>query len=444
MGGVWNLSTTERSKKIPIPQIDPRYGSLPQDTSQGKKSATNGKLESEDSLEFESPLYDYLETNIPKQLMAYSDQAFDPNLPLFPGHTAVLDYLERYAQEVRHLIQFHTRVINVSQVHHQWSVTAQDVLSGSETTSIYDAVVVANGHYTVPYVPDIRGISIWNKANPGVIIHAKAYRRPEDFKGKKVIVVGNSASGSDIASQISRYCDQPLLLSSRTYNEVFFQPMSDSQQDVPEIVEFLSPTNHERGVKFKDGRVESNIDAVVFATGYFYSFRFLNLPSSLVTNGFRTHNVYQHMFHIDYPTLAFPVLNLKVIPFPLVENQAAVIARVWSGRLCLPPTENMREWEQKRLEERGDGKAFHILKHPEDAEVLNALYDWARSASRVTGLENGGQGKLGTFWHEKQLWMRSNFPEIKAAFAKRGKERFNVKTLEELGFEYVKRNEARR
>jgi cation diffusion facilitator CzcD-associated flavoprotein CzcO len=442
VGGVWNLSAPEHSKKIPIPQTDPRYGSLPQDASPGKTIRTDGEVGTKDSLEFESPLYDYLETNIPKQLMAYSDQPFDPELPLFPGHDAVLDYLERHADDVRHLIQFHTQVINVTPGTVQWSVTARDILSGQETTLTYDAVVIANGHYTVPYVPDVPGVNTWNQANPGVIIHSKAYRRPEDFKGKKVIVIGNSASGSEIASQIGQHCKYPLLLSSRTYNELFAQPKWDLQRDVPEIVEFLLPVDHERAVKFKDGSIESNIDAVIFATGYFYSFPFLDLPSPIITDGFRTHDVYQHVFHIEYPTLAFPVLNLKVIPFPLAENQAAVMARVWSGRLSLPPKEKMRDWERKRLEERGDGKTFHVLKHPEDAQVLNTLYSWAKSAPRVSGLENGGQGKLGTYWDEKQVWMRSKFPDIKRAFAKRDKDRFNVKTLEELGFEYEKRNEG--
>ena len=102
----------------------------------------------------------------------------------------------------------------------------------------------------------------------------------------------------------------------------------------------------------------------------------------------------------------------------------------------------MREWERKTVEEKGNGKAFHVLKHPEDAEVLNELYAWAESAGKITGLENDERGKLGTAWNEKGVWMRSKFPDIKAAFAKRGKRRFEVKTLEELGFDYSKRSEC--
>lgn len=397
-------------------------------------------------LESESPLYDYLETNIPKQLMAFSDQPFDNDLPLFPGHEAVLEYLERYADDVRHLIQFHTQVERVrlvaTQTSDQWEVTIKNLENGQPLISTYDAVVVANGHYTIPYVPDIAGVKAWNSVNPGIITHSKTYRKPENFTGKKVIVIGNSASGTDIAAQIARYSKHPLLLSSRSHNELFSGAGAGSefQEDVPQIVEFLPPGEGERAVRFQDGRIESNVDAVVFATGYFYNFPFLDLPNPIVTDGVRTRDVYQHLFHIEHPTLVFPVLNLKVVPFPLAENQAAVIARVWSGRLKLPEKEDMREWESKRLEERGHGKAFHVLKFPEDAVMLNVLFEWAGHARRLEGLENDGVGKLGTWWDERTVWMRERFPEIKRAFIRTGGGSSEVRTLEQLGFDYEMRD----
>ena len=377
--------------------------------------------------------------------MAYSDQPFGDDLPLFPSHDAVLDYLELYAVEIHHLIHFHTQVVKVTLAEtfpsDLWEVTTRNLDTGQTLTSTYDAVVVANGHYTIPYIPDIMGVHSWNEENPGIIIHSKAYRRPEDFTDRKVIVIGNSASGTDIAAQIARYCKHPLLLSSRTSNELFPTRDSGSQvEDVPEIIEFLSSEMGERAVIFRDGRVESAIDAVIFATGYFYHFPFLDLASSVITDGFRTHDVYQHVFHIEHPSLAFPVLNLKIIPFPLAENQAAVIARVWAGRLSLPDKKEMRAWEQRRLAERGAGKAFHVLKFPEDTEVLNRFFEWATAARRVKGLENDGLGKLGVHWDVKSVWMRARLPAIKTAFAERQDERFVVRRAEELGFDYEKCN----
>jgi hypothetical protein len=43
---------------------------------------------------------------------------------------------------------------------------------------------------------------------------------------------------------------------------------------------------------------------------------------------------------------------------------------------------------------------------------------------------------MGTFWNEKAIWMRSKFPQIKRAYVERGEKRFEVRTAEELGFDY--------
>ncbi|EXJ60908.1 hypothetical protein A1O7_05061 [Cladophialophora yegresii CBS 114405] len=465
VGGIWNLSEPPRSKRIPIPQTDPRYGHGHHEdgaTSSDLNHRKDGVAASEDlleSLEFESPLYDYLETNIPKELMAFSDKPFPEDEPLFPSHPAVLQYLEEYADDVRHLIRFGTAVRDVRPAvdqdtdggherrdftdtgkgHERWDLTAQDIRSHETVKESYDAVVVANGHYTIPHVPDIKGLEEWNAAYPGVIIHSKAYRRPEDYRDKKVIVIGNSASGLDIAAQIGKYCQKPVLLSSRSVSAFRTLPArGGDQEDVDEIVEFLPhDPNMQRAVRFKSGRIEKNIDAVVFATGYFYSYPFLaNVSPAIITDGLRTKGTYEHLFSIDHPTLAFPVINLKVIPFPLSQNQAAVLARIWSGRLRLPPTQEMRDWERQVIRKNGDGKNFHLKRFPEDAAQINELFAWALEAERKEGLEKEGLGKLGTSWGERQVWMRSRFPDIKAAYAAKGEDRVTVRRIEELGFDF--------
>ena len=452
MGGIWNYSATAQSTKIPIPQTNPRFGlENLEDGDQGAENTSRTRL-ARQQLEFETPLYDNLETNIPKFLMAYSDKPFPEDAPLFPKHGTVLKYLEEYAEEVKHLIRFQTQVLDV-RLHRddnsgdpdRWEVTVLDLRSKKTATAFYDAAVVANGHYTVPHVPDIKGVGDWNTAYRGSIMHSKAYRRPEAFRNKKVLIVGNSASGVDIAAQISHSCKQPLLLSSRS-DSMYGQ--NAAWKDVPQIAEFIFPDTLEdtvgscsdvqyRAVKFIDGGIETHIDAVIFATGYFFSFPFLSkLAPPIITDGVRTRDVYQHIFHIEHPTLAFPVLNLKIIPFPLAETQCAAIARVWSGRLRLPSEKEMREWEKEVFRDRGDGKSFHVLKFPLDAKTLNELERWVASAARVDGLDNDGNGKAGSFWDKKDIWMRSKFPQIKKAYAERGEQRFDVRTAEELGFDY--------
>ena len=440
MGGIWNLSEPTLSKHIPVPQSNPRYGHK-----RSMKEANGGSNDNLESLEFESPLYDYLETNIPKSLMAYSDKPFPDSSPLYPSHHEVLQYLEEYAEDIKQLIHFKHQVRDVrldemsTSDHKVWRVELEDLTSGNLSAELYDAVVVANGHYNIPSLPRIDGIEEWNKAYPNSIIHSKAYRRPQNYTGKKVLVIGNSASGLDIAFQISQRCMQPVLLSSRSVSAFGSMPPVSWREDVGEVIEFLPASEYPRAVRFRDGSTEKEIDSIIFATGYFYSFPFLsNLMPPIVTDGLRTQDVYQHLFHIEHPSLVFPVINLKVIPFPLAENQAAVVARVWSGRLQLPSKEEMREWEKETIKQKGNGKYFHLKKLHEDAAQINDLYRWAGLATSLPDPENDRQGKVGSSWGEREVWTRSRFPEIKAAYAARGDERVHTKSIEELGFGFNK------
>ena len=450
VGGIWNLTTNALSQTTRIPQLDPDYDVEKQYLRQLADGTNGDGGQIKTANRFETPMYDLLETNIPKQLMQYANKSFDEELPLFPGHESVLDYCKDYSVSVRSLIQFGCQVSEVRAIpedqhgtpRYRWSVTAIEEKTQIRNTYDYDAVVVASGHFSVPFIPPIKGIEEWSSADRGSVMHSKAYRKPAPFADKKVVVVGNSASGVDIGAQIGKVCKRPLLQSSRTENIFFSHGALSWKEDIPEIVEFLDPKEFNRSVRLANGRIEQDIDGVLFATGYFYSFPFLKIDPPIITNGLRTRDVYKQLFHIKYPTLAFPVLPQRVIPFPIAENQAAVFARVWSGRLTLPSECEMRAWEDRKLENRADGRMMHILNFPEDADYLNMLYDWAASAAPRQGLVDDGMGLMGTRWNDRKRWIRSQFPAIKNAYAERGESRLSVRTVEELGFDYDKWKET--
>lgn len=241
-------------------------------------------------------------------------------------------------------------------------------------------------------------------------------------------MVGNGASGLDIANQIMTTCKKPLIQSQRGESYMAAGPSVDKLEK-PEIVEYM-PDN--RSVRFADGSVETDIDSVLFCTGYFYSFPFLRgVEPPLIGDGTHVQNLYQHLFCRAHPTLALPALPQRIIPFPVSEAQGAVIARLWSGRLTLPSEAEMEAWEQNVYRETGGGRDFHLLNFPKDANYINALYEWSMSAP-----EAESKGKKPPYWGEKQRWMRERFPAIKKAFQERGEGRHGVRTLEELGFDY--------
>lgn len=179
-------------------------------------------------------------------------------------------------------------------------------------------------------------------------------------------------------------------------------------------------------------------------------------------DGARPHNLYQYIFYNADPTLAFISIPQQIVPFPVCEAQAAVVARVWAGRLNLPAREEMVQWEEDTVRERGDGKKWLWLKPPADGVYLNMLADWAAEATPgeavdgaltvMRGSDTHGNGDLQKFtnghsacmvsgkqparWGEKDIWIRERIAGIKKAFADLGEGRHKVRTLEELGFDF--------
>jgi cation diffusion facilitator CzcD-associated flavoprotein CzcO len=173
-----------------------------------------------------SPLHDSLEANIPKTLMRFSDLPFPEADPLFPSRMQIQEYVRTAAEGMKHLIRFQTRVQEIrlrpgstsrqGSLTESWIVRSLDLLSSQEAVETFDVVVVASGHYEEPSIPSIPGFSSWIEQDSTSIAHAKFYHRPEELAGKKVLIVGNYASGTDIAGQVLLHCKRPLLVSRRT------------------------------------------------------------------------------------------------------------------------------------------------------------------------------------------------------------------------------------
>jgi hypothetical protein len=94
----------------------------------------------------------------------------------------------------------------------------------------------------------------------------------------------------------------------------------------------------------------------------------------------------------------------------------------------------MVEWERSRVEQMGNDKRFHYLTSPEDIGYVEMLARWAESADG----EKDGVGKTPPRWGQKQEWIRMRIADMKKAFVERGEKRSEVKTLEEIGFDYEK------
>ncbi|RYO78273.1 hypothetical protein DL762_008783 [Monosporascus cannonballus] len=512
VGGVWNYSARPSGAPLPIPQTGDARCCPPDPPVAAEPSSGSAPPL------FPSPMYDDLHTNIPHTLMRFSDLAFPEGCEIFPPRRTVQEYLVRYARDVRHLIRFSTQVTDVSphassscssadgsgsgispdqdwDQEERWDVRTTDLLTGATSKATYDAVVVASGHYATPYVPDVPGLRAFAAAAPpGAVAHSKTYRRPEPYAGKKVLVIGNSASGLDIAAQIARAgARHPVLVSARSpAAPETLAHLGPGCDEVPEVARFFADG---RGVRFRkrqgdgdgkgrdkdpgangleekpeedaeegeEGRVETDIDCVLFCTGYLYMFPFLRSlmmgdgeggsrprrqqgEQPLVTDGRRVHGLARHLLHAAHPTLAFPGLPIKVIPFPLAEAQMTVVARLWSNRLPRPPRAELERWGRED-EERwlsGEGargnersknrqKGFHVFPKGGDGRYINEMHDWAMRAVGPGRGRGEGPGKEPPYWGEVEWWQRGVYAEAKMRFEETGK---NATSLEELGFRF--------
>lgn len=375
-----------------------------------------------------SPVYDYLDTNVPKDIMTYADSKFDDDVPVFPHRSDVLRYLKNYSKELTPYIKFSTKVVEVSfnPETNKWKVVSRPVAveteggsSASDTkpdeTEYYDAVVLAIGNYDIPYIPNREGMYEWAQKYPGTITHVKAFRNPDQFKHLtgKIVVVGNSASGGDLAYQLATYLNRPIHKSKRSEN-LLPAGQSDLITDVTDIAKFDAAT---KSLILKDGTVLEDVDAVIFATGYLKSFPFLKLPENappLLTDGHKVHGTYEHIILYNYTNLAIIGLTRFVLPTRTSETLGCWLSKVWSNKVTLPSVSEMKAWEEDRIKVKGNGKQFHDLLFPEDVKYNNELN--RQIFESIKDLPESEKGLLPKIWDKEQTALRGSLKSIKEAY----------------------------
>ena len=94
--------------------------------------------------------------------MGFKDLNWPQDSQLFPTHQTVLQYIKDYGKDVQDLVQYETQVIDVEaadeDIGGKWTVTVRQLRTNNIKQEIFDAVIVANGHFIVPSLPDIENI----------------------------------------------------------------------------------------------------------------------------------------------------------------------------------------------------------------------------------------------------------------------------------------------
>ena len=124
----------------------------------------------------------------------------------YPSRDEWIRYLEDYATHHGLEVRFGVEVRRVDRPDGAWRVeTNGDIVEA-------DAVVIAIGFDHDPYMPDWPGLEGFG----GELIHAAAYRDPEPYRGKDVLVVGPGVTGSEVAHLIASGGAARVRVASRT------------------------------------------------------------------------------------------------------------------------------------------------------------------------------------------------------------------------------------
>lgn len=153
----------------------------------------------------DSPIYPGLETNVDAGAMSFSQEPIPairskwsidrhgPETP-FRHHSVIRQYIEDVVNKKGNdrFVEYNTTVERALKDHdrQKWDLVLRrrEIHDGAPSdywwSESFDALVVASGHYAVPYIPAIKGLEEFATQYPGSVEHTKNYRGPEKYRGK--------------------------------------------------------------------------------------------------------------------------------------------------------------------------------------------------------------------------------------------------------------------
>ena len=160
--------------------------------------------------------YPGLTTQNPKETYCFSDWPMPDDYPEWPTGAQMRAYLQSYADhfKITEKIRFQTKVEKTETLADDsgWKVFL-DTPSGS-TMREFEWLIVCNGIFSIPAIPNFSGRSAFEKAG-GEVLHTSQMNDKAYAANKNVIVVGYGKSSCDIANAIAPISQSTTLLARR-------------------------------------------------------------------------------------------------------------------------------------------------------------------------------------------------------------------------------------
>jgi putative flavoprotein involved in K+ transport len=233
--------------------------------------------------------YDSLVLNSPAHYSSLPGLPFPSQSDRYPARDEVVAYLRRYATHFDLPIMCKTRVSRVERTNDLFRVT-----TNGAGYYLARTVVAATGFFGRPYLPAIPGQAHYR----GRALHVANYRRPEPFRGQRIVVVGGGNAAIQIGVELAEVAEVTLA----TRSPIRYQPqhllgrdihfwfhltgLDRTQWSKGRTTPVFATEKHraaiaasrpqrkpmfdrftEDGVIWSDGRREA-VDTVIFATGY--------------------------------------------------------------------------------------------------------------------------------------------------------------------------------
>ncbi|KAI1805424.1 FAD/NAD(P)-binding domain-containing protein [Daldinia bambusicola] len=379
----------------------------------------------------DTALHENLHSNITPAIMSYTQEPFPnklsprtladygPGAPL-RHHTVIREWIEGIFSRGGHekLLELNTTVERAEKINSEWVLTLRKESSGRNYwwRETFDAVVVATGHYNVPWFPSIPGLIEYDKKFPGRIQHSKHFRNSKKFKGKRVIVVGGSISAHEVVHELLDAAQSPVYASLRGEPIPAFGWEPFLHPDIAIKKEIINLDPETGRITFADGSTLDEVDYIIFGTGYTFSVPYIEHVQERIRNAYRRlPGVYQHTWDIEDPTLTFVGMLGGGFTFRVYEWQAVAVARHLAGRAKpLPPIPEQLEWERKRVAERGGGKDYYSI-----APDYGAFFEFLRGIAGEPA--PGTTGRVLPPFNEEwlKLWTSMVTPKIESFQRKR-------------------------
>jgi len=214
----------------------------------------------------------------------------------------------------------------------KFELTARNSETDTESTEIFDNIIIASGHFSAPNTPHYPGFEAFG----GRILHAHDFRDALEFKGQDLLILGTSYSAEDIGSQCWKYGCKSITVAHRTAPMGFDWP--DNWQEVPALERVDGDIAY-----FIDG-TSTRVDSIILCTGYKHHFPFL--PDDLrlkTTNRLASADLYKGIVWNNNPRVFYLGMQDQWYTFNMFDAQAWYTRDIIMDRIQLPSIEIMKQ-----------------------------------------------------------------------------------------------------